>query len=72
MKGSARGGVNGSPAAFPGSVPGTERCCLACSTVTGIVLIILGGCAWLMLGPVLYNGIQAQNFVTDTVSARAR
>jgi hypothetical protein len=68
-KGEAR--INGVPGGFPGSRGGPERCCLICGTVFGVIMLVLGGCAWLMLGPVLYNGVIDQNFVTAPVRTRA-
>ena len=63
------GRINTAADGFPGSRGGTERCCMLCASICGVILIVLGGCAWLLLAPVLYNGIIAQNFVTSPVSA---
>jgi len=64
---------HGAVGEWPGSRPGLERNCLTCATLCGVISMILGGCIWVMLAPVLYNGIIEQNFVTSTVrSAGAR
>ena len=59
--------INAAPEGFPGSRPGTERRCMACGTISGILLLTLGACSWLIFGPTVYNAIIAQNFVTSPV-----